>query len=114
KDEMMRTAASTRSIIALSSGPMASGALIVVTKSLSARQTSGEKRSRIMEATARAVLTSRGSDPSNSLRVSAARAINAADVCQASGGAAIQALSRALILEMTGAVASPASATRLI
>ena len=54
-DEMMRKAASTRSIIALSAGPTASGmALIMVARSLSARQASGEKRSRMTEAAERA------------------------------------------------------------
>ena len=47
---MMRSAASTRSSIALSVGPCGSGALMVSTRSVSARQASGEKRSRITEA----------------------------------------------------------------
>ena len=49
-DEMMRSAASTRSVIALSVGPIASGVAIMLARSLIARQASGENRSRMTEA----------------------------------------------------------------
>ena len=53
-DEMMRNAASTRSAIALSVGPIGNGAAIIRARSLIARQASGENRSRMTEAAARA------------------------------------------------------------
>ena len=77
-DEMMRKPASARSSITLSDSPGGIGASIAATRSLSARQASGEKRSRITEAAYRASVTICGSEPPNSPRVSAARAIRTA------------------------------------
>ncbi len=82
---MIRNAASTRSAIALSAGPAASGAAISLARSLIARQASGEKRSRMTEAAKRALPTRRGSDPSRSVRVSTARAMNVAGAGAAAG-----------------------------
>ena len=64
-DEMIRSDASTRSTIARSTGPGASDNSISATRSSMARHASGEKRSRMTEAAARAVLTRPGSEPSN-------------------------------------------------
>jgi hypothetical protein len=53
-DEMMRNAASTRSVMAASAGPIGSGVPIMMARSLIARHASGENRSRIIEADERA------------------------------------------------------------
>ena len=66
-DAMMRNAASTRSKMALSLAAGASGRAMMVARSLSARQASGEKRSRITEAAARAARASDGNAPGSSV-----------------------------------------------
>ena len=87
---MMRSAASTRSIMALSIGPNGSGASIMAARSLTARQASGEKRSRMTEAAARAACTSRGSEPSSSVSISTELTTIAGVIIAALSGAAFQ------------------------
>ena len=60
---MMRSAPLTRSKMALSFGPCSNGALISSTSSVSARQASGENRSRITDAADCAAPTRNGSAP---------------------------------------------------
>ncbi len=113
-DEITRNAASTRSSIVLSDGPGGSGTLMVATRRVSARQASGENRSRITEAAERAAAARCGSEPSNEPRMNAARAISIALACGISLGPALQAASRSVMRAITGADASSCSVTRWI
>ena len=114
-DEMIRNAASTRSMIALSEGPTVSGSAIIVARSLIARHASGEKRSRITEAADRAApVESRQRSTQIGAREHRARDESRPSAASASFGTASQASSSEPMPAMTGAAVSSASAARLI
>ena len=86
---MMRSAPLTRSNIALSLGPCSNGARIISTSSVSARQASGEKRSRITDAADCAAPTRNGSAPVRLRCCSTAAATSAGRTFSMSSGTAL-------------------------
>ena len=94
-DARMRSAPLTRSNIALSLGPCSNGARIISTSSVSARQASGENRSRITDAADCAAPTRNGSAPVKFRCCSTAAATSAGRTFSMSSGTASQAPSSA-------------------
>ncbi len=98
---MMRSAPLTRSKMALSFGPCSNGARIISTSSVSARQASGENRSRITDAADCAAPTRNGSAPVSSRCCSTAAATSAGRTFSMSSGTASQAPSSATMSALT-------------
>ncbi len=110
---MMRSAPLIRSKMAVSGSAWSIGGLISSDRSVSARQASGENRSRITEADDCAAATRLGSAPSRSRRCNAAEATSTGLAFGSSVGTASQSPSSEQMRETTRVVASSLSVTRL-